>query len=567
MSGLDGALPMNSHSGMAPEVLDRDGAPLRQRRSSPRAITDFFDFGYLRSVVRRRFWLVFAVGAVISALGVAVAFVLPPIYQSSATILVESQQIPSDLARSTVTASAVEQFQVIQQRIMTRSTLLDLAERHRVFEGRPDLSPTERADEMRNAISFRLNELARRAGNWNVATAVSFTVTVTAESPTVAAAVANELVTLILDSNASLRRARAETTAEFFRQETDRLGRELSQLEARIVTFQKENEEALPDSLAYRRNQLDLVQERLQRFEQQRLDLEQERNLLRLSLEERSPERSPLSAMARELDDLRRALAQRQGLLAPTHPEIRRLTGSIASLEAALARAPRIEEPETPRTEVEAQIERRLSVYDARMEFVEGQILALEQQREDLEQTVLQTPGVEMQINALNRAYEDLEGQYKAAQARLAQATIGQRIEDRQQGERLEVIEQPIVPEQPQSPNRPRIAAAGIVAGFGLGGALALLLELISPVMRRPSDLEVIDMRALAVIPYLDTGAERLRRWAIRIAAVLFVFGGSAAGLWMVHTHYLPLETVAQRVVERAGLERPISLVRRQFGL
>ena len=558
---------MNTQSSVAPDGRDREVPPLRPRRSSPRAITDFFDFGYLRSVVRRRFWLVFVIGAVFSALGVAVAFVLPPTYRSFATILVESQQIPTELARSTVTASAVEQFQVIQQRIMTRSTLLELAERHQVFAGRPDLSPTERVDEMRAAISFSLNELSRRAADRNFATAVSFTVGVTAESPTVAAAVANELVTRILDSNAALRRARAETTADFFRQEVERLARELSQLEARIVSFQKENEQALPDSLEYRRNQLDLIYERLQRFEQQRLELEQERTLLRLSLEERSPERAPLSAMMRELDELRRALAQRQAVLAPTHPEIRRLTLSVAALEAALAEAPELTEPEAPETEIDGQTERRLSLYDARMQFVDGQILALEQQREELEQTILLTPSVEMEINALNRAYEDLEGQYRAAQARLAQATIGQRIEDRQQGERLEVIEQPIVPEEPQSPKRLRIAAAGVVAGFGLGGALALLLELISPVVRRPSDLETIDMRPLAVIPYLDTVAERVRRWAIRILAILVVFGGSAAGLWIVHTQYLPLETVAQRIVERAGLERPIALVRRQFGL
>lgn len=561
---------MNTHRAMLPDGAETASRGFRPRRGSPRTITDFFDFSYVRSVVRRRFWLVFFVGALFSALGVAVAFILPPSYRSTATILVESEQIPTELARSTVTASAVEQFQVIQQRIMTRATLLDLADRHRVFANRPEMSPSERVDAMRQAIAFNLNTLARRLADRSMATAVSFSVSMNADNPATAAAVAGELVTLILDRNAALRRARAETTAEFFRQEVDRLGRELSQLEARIVAFQSQNKEALPDSLAYRRNQLDLIQERLQRFEMQRIELEQERNLLRLNLEERSPGQSPLSAMARELDEMRRAYAQRQAILAPTHPEVRRLAATIAALEAALASAPSDPAPSAPEPQpslLDEQIERRLGVYDARMQFIEGQIVALEEQRTQLERTILETPSVEMEINALRRTYADLETQYKAAQQRLTQAVIGQRIEDRQQGERLEVIEQPVVPEEPQSPNRRRIAAAGILAGFGLGGALAFLLELVSPVVRRPSDIETIEMRPLAVIPYLDTSAERFRRWGVRIAAFLIVFGGSAVGLWMVHTHYLPLETVGQRLVERAGLERPINLVRNRLGL
>ena len=561
---------MNTHRPLGPDLVEGPAASIRPHRASPRVITDFFDFGYLRSVVRRRFWLVFAIGSLVSALGVLVALILPPTYRSTATILVESQQIPTELARSTVTASAVEQFQIIQQRIMTRSVLLSLADRHGMFTDRTDMSPTDRVDRMRQAIAFNLDTLSRRAANRNFATAVAFNLSVTAESPTVAAAIANALVTMILERNAALRQARAETTSEFFRQEADRLARELSRLEAEIVAFQSENQEALPDSLAYRRNQLDLIQERLQRFEMQRLEVEQERNLLRLTLEQSSPVQAPLSAMARELDELRRALAQRQGILAPTHPEVRRLTASIAALEDALAAAPAVEEGIEDAADsqpLDPLIERRLSLYDTRMQFIEGQILALEEQRTALERTILSTPNVEMEINALRRTYEDIEGQHQAAQARLAQATIGQRIEDRQQGERLEVIEQPIVPDAPQSPNRPLIAAAGIIAGFGLGGGLALLLELVSPVIRRPSDLEVLEMRALVVIPYLDTRTERLRRWGLRIAAVVVVFGGSAAGLWAIHTYYLPLETLAERLVDRAGLERPIALVRTRLGL
>ena len=78
---------------------------------------DGFDLKYYWMILRRRY--PYMVGAFIVVLGTAVIFAvwLPPIYRSEARILVESQQIPSELVRSTVTALADERIQVIKQRI------------------------------------------------------------------------------------------------------------------------------------------------------------------------------------------------------------------------------------------------------------------------------------------------------------------------------------------------------------------------------------------------------------------------------------------------------------------
>ena len=62
-------------------------------------------------------------------LAVGMAYKLPPVYLSTALILVESQQIPSELARSTVTTSAADRLELIEQRLMTRENLLEIIER------------------------------------------------------------------------------------------------------------------------------------------------------------------------------------------------------------------------------------------------------------------------------------------------------------------------------------------------------------------------------------------------------------------------------------------------------
>ena len=49
------------------------------------------------SIAKRRARLIAVTFAGVLALGVAVAMLIPPVYRSAGTILIESQQIPNDL--------------------------------------------------------------------------------------------------------------------------------------------------------------------------------------------------------------------------------------------------------------------------------------------------------------------------------------------------------------------------------------------------------------------------------------------------------------------------------------
>ena len=50
-------------------------------------------------------------------------------------ILVETPQIPEELAASTVRTPAFEQLQIVQQRLLTRGHMLDIARRLDVLPG------------------------------------------------------------------------------------------------------------------------------------------------------------------------------------------------------------------------------------------------------------------------------------------------------------------------------------------------------------------------------------------------------------------------------------------------
>jgi nitrogen fixation-related uncharacterized protein len=45
-----------------------------------------------------------------------------------------------------------------------------------------------------------------------------------------------------------------------------------------------------------------------------------------------------------------------------------------------------------------------------------------------------------------------------------------------------------------------------------------------------------------------------MRRRTVRIASILIILVGVPAALWAVDTYYLPLDQLAQRILQRVGL-------------
>ena len=179
---------------------------------------------YLSLFLRRLpyFLILLAIGA---AVGITLATVLPPVYLARAVLIVESQQIPDELAATTVQTQATEQLEIIQQRILTRASLLDMANRLQIYapaDGSP--APQIAADDMVEDLRRRIS-IVTTGGSTARGPVQATIVTVSFEAPTAAmsAAVTNEVVTLILKENVEIRTNVAGQTLEFFVQEVARL--------------------------------------------------------------------------------------------------------------------------------------------------------------------------------------------------------------------------------------------------------------------------------------------------------------------------------------------------------
>lgn len=193
---------------------------------------------YYIGIAKRR-WLHFSIPFIlVLAIGSIATLLWPAVYLAEGKILVESQQIPSELVRPTVTALANERIQVIEQRIMTRDNLLGIANKFNMFPDRSRWSGTDILDFMRARTQIKPLELRIPIRQSNRQT-IAFTVGFEHEQPAIAARVANELMTMILSEDVRTRTNFASETTRFLERESKRLEAELTNTEARIAELKR----------------------------------------------------------------------------------------------------------------------------------------------------------------------------------------------------------------------------------------------------------------------------------------------------------------------------------------
>jgi len=499
---------------------------------------------YYFSIFLRRFPYFLIVATIVSAVSITVAMTLPPTYVSQMRLIVESPQIPGNLAASTVTTTPFEQLQIVEQRLLTRPVLLDIAHK---FEVLPDATPDQMVEELRAKTRSHIS-----AGRGQ---ASLMTFTYEARSGKIAAAVLNEYLTEILKLDVSYRKERASDTLEFFEQEVDRLGKELDKRSTRILEFQNENSDALPASLQFRMAQQGALQTSLQQTDQQIFALQNQREKL-VELYNTTGQVTtvgqPQTQTQLQLSQLRNQLDNQLAVYSENSPRIRILRARIARLEEAVA----VEQatnaaPSNPQTG-NSTLDLQLAQLDSQIAALEDQRVVAEENLKKVTLTIDQTPANAITLAELQRDHDNIQTQYNTAVARLASASTGERIEVTSQGQRISVIEHPTEPTTPTKPDRLTIAAGGTFAGISLGLGLVVLLELLNRAARRPEDLiNKLDVWPIATIPYVRSPGEVATQRLVWAAIILVILIGVPAGVWAVHTYYLPLDLIAEKVIDK----------------
>ena len=513
------------------------------------------------SILRRRIWILTLPLVIFSVIGVAVANTLPARFQSEGTILIESQQIPEDLVRSTVTGLANERVRVVQQRVMTRQNLLGIIREFDLYGDRGTMSQSAKIATLRRNISIGMVTARQGRGSTTFAINVGFE----DESPDLALRVTNELVTLFLDENVRTRTQRATETTEFLRGQADELQQELETPEAQLATYKQENSGALPeqlrlhlDMLERARNQLRTVETELKSYEGELRFLAIEKQAAETRfLSSALPTSAPIAPQTpqQELERLEFELARLRVRYSDQHPDVLAVRQQIAALEMSIDSSrltTGVEETEndsdSPLNSDEtldptlARIETSIEMLNTRVETQTEFRTQLLRQISDLESRVARTPDVELALSNLTRDLENTRAKYEELRAKERAAQLSQNLEEDKKAERFILLEPPVRPEAPSSPNRLLIAAVGPVVGGAIGAGLLILIELLFGRVTRPVVLaKLMGEPPFAVIPRIETD-EDVRRKRTGYAIVGSVALAILASVAATHFLVMPLD-------------------------
>ena len=303
---------------------------------------------YLAVLKRRKKQLIIPV--LVTFIVIALIAVLwPPTYRSAATILIEEQEIPKDLVRSTITSYANQQIQVITQRTMTLKNIMSLVEKYELYDEaelkrRPK---TDIAKEFQDNVKLDLvsaEVVDPRSGRPTEAT-IAFTLSYDHKNPSKAQKVANELVSLYLNENLKSRTEKSESTSAFLKSEAASLSQNLKNLESRLATFKEQNEGSLPELYQYNLSIIERTDREILENSLRYKELEKRKLQIEGEVSQVSPYAPTVLATGeRVLSDYDRLKAlesdyrRKVAVYSDNHPDVSRLKREIDNLKNMLGK-------------------------------------------------------------------------------------------------------------------------------------------------------------------------------------------------------------------------------------
>ena len=567
---------------------------------------------YIAILKRRRKPAIFTL-ALLTVLSIGLALNLPAVYRSTAVILIEQQEIPTDLVRSTITSFADQRIQVITQRVMTSANLIEMIKKFDLYpEARKSMPLEQVVETLKEDTKFEMisaDVIDPRSGRPTAAT-IAFSLGFDSESPQTAQRVANELTSLYLQENIRGRTKMVTETTEFLNQEAERLEEQIADLEGLLAEFKEKNLGYLPEQAELNLRILDRVERDIDAVDAELRTLGERSIYLggelaqldptiprdyRVGMEMVNPDlrvqalqTEYLSAISRysdshpdvvklrnelaslgadggtaansllsgQLEAARAQLAAALEKYAPAHPDVARLQRRVESLERSVSatsgtRSSAIDRPNPAYVQIKSQLEA------ARLDRQ-----ALQQKREelrykfdDLENKIKDAPRVEREYKDLTRDYENAMAKYQEIKDKQLEARLAESLETGNKGERFTLIEPAVLPEQPVKPNRLAILALGTLLSIAGALGIAFLLESMdSSITSRHSLIQVAGVAPLAVIPTLvDREAEERKKKRTRLASIAVVVVGLGLLLAVIHVAYRPLDVLFAQLFRAMG--------------
>jgi polysaccharide chain length determinant protein (PEP-CTERM system associated) len=513
------------------------------------------DAKFVRGFIRRQIKLFLVISSLVLSLSIALAFTLPKVYVSTATILIEGQ-IAGELLKGISMGFIEERLQVITQQILTRDKLTQILQKLNLLPETPD---AQSIDAILTGVRKNIELKTIKAGDFErssympVQTTVAFTLSYSSEDPAIAYKVAKEISSLYVQKNLERKEQITNQATAVLKEKLNKMQEQTGFIEKKLNDFKRNHAGELPENMAfnleqiYRLNlQLEDVNARIKNLEDVKSGTAgQQANSRMLSGDPRSNDQASNDPWIR-LSQLRTHLVSLQSRYSDKHPDVRKTKSEIQRLEVQLGIADqkereleglkkRLEEmkgtPGADRAEV-AKLSEDISLLSRQVEegkrnqgkkstkSPEEELNRQIQRREDIQRKINEftrktqvSTMVQQEYNKLIQEYENSSKQYNETLAKLTDAKVAKEIEDVQLGERFTVIEEPQIPRHPTKPDKRKIILGGIFLALCAGLFASVAQENMDHSIKSPEQLQKITkLPVLTVLPYVQTDEERSRK-------------------------------------------------------
>ncbi len=518
--------------------------PLQDPLSVPRRALDVED--YIDIVRRHRAWIIGPVFASL-VLGVVIAFLWPNTYISEAVIRVVPAQVPERYVPTNVSSVISQRINSMYQTVTSRGNLQSIIQTYGLYpRDRRRLPMEDIVENMRDDIEIRGSQTLDQQGNRQPTTA--FMIRFAYSDRLTAQKVTAELVSRFIDENARERGNQSVMTTEFLNMQLENAKKDLTDIENRLTAFRLRHAGRLPDQLQTNLQQLRTLESQyssasaaINRATQDKLQLEANLGILRDQLKAVSSAGGGLEMVARnervvelerQITNLELNLSASRQHYRDTHPDVKRLQAQIAVLKTtrdALLKQDdqkKAEQPAQPKPvnplqarqvlDLEAaiaKVQTAIQAIDLQVEQYVKEQARLDKGIKAYQQRIESSPLSEREYADLMREASLAKQKYEELTVKKSASSIATDLENRKQGETLELLDPASLPQTPAKPNRWLIVGVSFGVGCVMGLFLAGAREVKDTSLKNLKDVRAYtSLTILGSVPLLESDLVVRRR-------------------------------------------------------
>ncbi len=492
----------------------------------------------LRAAWSRHKWLGITLFALPLTAGAALVLSLPNVYRSTATVLIERQQVPEEFVRPTVTGELEARLTTMSQEVLSRSRLEPLIKRLDLYadlrQGELEGPRMEAAiGNMRGDVKLELRESTTGGPRRQ---AIAFAISYRGRDPETVALATNTLASSYVEENLKAREQHASATTEFVRVQLAEAKTRLDEQERNLGALKARYMGELPQQAQGNLARLETLNSQLRLNSDNQVRLAERRENLQIQLSQLrteagiEPDEVRLQRLKGELTELRVKYTD-------LWPDIIRLKHEIATLEKQLAgpKPPRKPVEEVPPTPQALRLQEALKSTETELALLKAEEARLRSGIAALQVRLDNAPRREQEFTDVTRDYESTKELYLTLLKRYGEAQIAETMEQRQKGEQFRLVEPAVASYAPTAPNRPRLLAVVAALSVALAVGAVVLAELLDTSFHGVDDLRGFStVPVLVAIPRIVTELDaRRRRRRLRLATAtllvaLVLTGGGA---------------------------------------